>query len=491
MLQKLFGLLRGLKRGFIGLGKPGRDEPVVTGKMGTPEPGAGDSSSQPSDEGTLVWVSPGGQGEAGRRGEEAGVRRQALPAGVLAHPADDGGGGETDAIIGLDFGTSCCKVVVRFPFLQGEPAYPVRFNIEDDCPLLLPTEVHWAEDGGELRLKPFKGSVAQKDLKVALWKRPDEENSKQLALGYLALVMKLARDWIIKEKSDELGGVKPLWFVNVGIPSIGPGDKGMWDTFHKTVKAAWELSFSGKKVTVAAADKALRGDFYLDAPSDIELRAEVIAEVQGYCRSHMKRDGLHLMVDVGASTLDVCGFNIFETRSGDNVHTLLTPVVEDLGVNALRERKPAWAKSVRKNTVVANDEFGKECFRAIYISIHRLKTGMDPFAPVFTQGEQLRVFLCGGGGQLKFYEKVVAEVSARCDDRWLNFGGLFYDPVPMPGSVEWPSDVEEEYYRRMAVAFGLAFSDEEVGHIIPSSEVEAIQPRSRIESLVPVGKEQV
>lgn len=70
----------------------------------------------------------------------------------------------------------------------------------------------------------------------------------------------------------------------------------------------------------------------------IEVVPEVAAQAVGYARSTLRDPGLHLLVDVGATTLDICGFILHQAEGRDR-YELLTTTVERLGALELhRER---------------------------------------------------------------------------------------------------------------------------------------------------------
>ena len=118
----------------------------------------------------------------------------------------------------------------------------------------------------------------------------------------------------------------------------------------------------------------------------------------------------------------------------------------------------------------------------------------DPNSAVFKRNEKLRVFICGGGGQDPFYEKkVVRKVEKVLDDMLQAFGGFNIQPIPCPKEIEWPAGIEikKENYHRIAVAYGLSLSSDDVGHIVPPGQVGDISAPEVLPAGRLVGKEQV
>ena len=516
MFQKLFDLLGSLKRVFFRSKAPKPQEPVafedaesraekLLEEVRRCEESLQKTAEQIAEETQKILKqlqlqqealpareeSPGGEGdvpqappaEDGKPEEEppedttpsvAEEEEAPVPA-----PREDG----TDVIIGLDFGTSRCKVVMRTPYLPGSYAYPVVFDIKEECPLLLPAEVYRGP-GGEFSLKKAEGYELIRGLKVNLMDNPGEGDSKVNVVGYLALVLKYARGWFKREHYEGLGHFRIFWSVNLGLPSSGSKDKEMRDDFQEVLEAAWKLSISEKAYTVEAARAVLvESGIESEYKTELSLREEVVAEVQGYCRSYMKQLGLHVMVDAGASTLDICGFTLFKSSDNTPGQALLVPVVERLGVLHLRGATDETGK--------VEPEFARSCVVTLFRVLKALITGKDPNAPAFKRGEQLRVFLCGGGGLDPFYARVVKKVEGLLKERMISFGGFLIQPIPKHEDVQWPADIDEEHYHRIAVAFGLSFSEDDVGDIIPPDSMDDIDPPEVEPGGDPIGKEQV
>src|ERR1051325_9653232 len=86
--------------------------------------------------------------------------------------------GEAELVIGLDFGTSASKVVVRLPGLPGEPAYAVDFGdaAHSSMRYLLPTRL-WVDGRGACTLYARPGAQLVRDIKFALfagYETPDD-----------------------------------------------------------------------------------------------------------------------------------------------------------------------------------------------------------------------------------------------------------------------------------------------------------------------------
>ena len=78
--------------------------------------------------------------------------------------------------------------------------------------------------------------------------------------------------------------------------------------------------------------------------SGVEVFPEIAALVVGYARLRRRREGLHVMVNVGPSTIDVCGFGLRD-HDGDDRYSLYTVLVERIGIReSHRQRMPSWGR---------------------------------------------------------------------------------------------------------------------------------------------------
>ena len=67
------------------------------------------------------------------------------------------------------------------------------------------------------------------------------------------------------------------------------------------------------------------------SPVIFEIIPEIAAGAVGYALSDLRREGLHVMVDIGASTVDVCSFLLHE-KEGNDRYSLLISRCSETGV---------------------------------------------------------------------------------------------------------------------------------------------------------------
>ncbi len=380
-----------------------------------------------------------------------------------------------DVRIGLDFGTSFTKVVIRVPERQIGYAVPFGRLAGESLEYLLPTELYISDDG-VFSAEPVEGATVLDDIKVKLMNLSPPPSLKEYmspttaAAGYLALVLRYARRWFVATKEESFGDRRLRWAFNLGLPAKTDDEK-LRDRFSLAGRAAWMASSNGGRITL---DTVREAETWVGAQPegldcDFELVPEVVAEVVGYKNSRERNNGLHLLVDVGARTLDVGSFVLRENSDGDDVIDTLTVDVEILGVLELeRERN-----SVKNHGVgQAEKDFKEKCTKVIGGAIGQLATKKFPNPGDWP--DRLYVFLCGGGSAENLYGEVVDE-----GGEWIRkyklsqsdgagphrtlrpASGIRRLQLPKPSELE--AALDDTSHHRLAVAWGLGFMKEDIG----------------------------
>ena len=239
-------------------------------------------------------------------------------------------------MIGLDFGTSSAKVAIRSPYLgRGNVTAVTWPDGTGERSFLLPTNLSEPTPGGRIAVET-RPSPADRSLKVDLMERPDSVEARANAACYLAWVLRTSRCHVLSSKQETYGVYFLRWSLNLGIPSAGYDDEQIKRGFRIAGAAAWALSVQKTPPTrseaVAAVDRLSGPEFGPESLLDLhefEVVPEIVAEAARYAQSYERRNGLHFLVDVGASTIDSCGFVLHE-REGDRWE-ILNALVEPLG----------------------------------------------------------------------------------------------------------------------------------------------------------------
>ena len=413
--------------------------------------------------------------------------------------------GDLELVIGLDFGTSCTKVVIQD--VARRVAYAVPFDelSELDNPYLLPTIIA-LDDEGEFNLvkrgKTFRG-LKQNMMSIAAVDPGERGEHKKTLLphttAYLSLVFRTARAWFFRAHAEEYGGNQIVWRINVGLPASRFDEPDMPMLYRSAVRRAWYLSTLGAPVTLSLAGRihrktALESD-NRDAvlnPGAIGAFPEVVAAVQGYAKSPERQQGLHLLIDAGASTMDVTcfrllehddedhfpiffatisrlgGFELFRYR-GDWVTSTIAEYIDNVENNLDGISEPENPLKLRfrldeEDRIELDRDFSDKVGEAIWNVIAVTKSKRDPTAPEWSK--RLPTFLCGGAAQIDLYTKALKRI-----DRNKNWAGrLDIRDLTLPRVVDAPG-LALGHRHRMLVAFGLSFNPLDIGRLIPQSGI--------------------
>jgi hypothetical protein len=390
-------------------------------------------------------------------------------------------------------------------------------------PFLLPTQL-WLGSDRALSLRRAKEARPITGIKVGLMEGPNEPRDlgggntgtpMALAAAYMAEVLRHARSWLLTERRDLIGAADVSWQLNVGLPAKSHEAEPIYGGYKRAVFAAWALSQRSGTLYLGVAAEAVRvaseASALPEGVSSIEVIPEVAAEVVGYARSAQKREGPHLMVDVGATTVDVCLFQLSQEEEGYSYAFYATDIRTDLGAYRLHMRRrsaidPAarglgledplapiprtfrdyagansaaehidrWFTAETEKTVRTVASRAKQKQRSGLVvevekqhGIERIKTG------------EIRVLMCGGGSALPIYLDAVRQAGqALAPNGWT---GLRLKPFGIVPGLEYParlqaSSLRKSDFHRIAVAYGLSYSVDNIGRFTPPSEIEP-EPR--------------
>lgn len=405
--------------------------------------------------------------------------------------------GPTRVIVGFDFGTSCSKVVIQSPYAHARRAVPIDFEDlgHSSSSYLLPCVLHRDASGSFSLRRTAQCAETRTDLKLRLIRSaiPSTEDLAWAA-SFLGLALREARARFLRTEADIFGAELLRWSLNVGVPSASFDDTRMNEPFLRAARAGWRLSLSPACPTLEDAVAALEfSDGATFVTFDIDAVPEVAAEVVGYARSTQRRDGLHLIIDVGASTVDVCGFVLHE-QQGDLINTQLVTMVRPLGLLALHEARmrgangrapfdrfpedlvqpiPEWERldldaPTREALRRCDDAYVEECARRMLMqTLVVLKRDIHPMAAAWEEG--LPVFVLGGGSRARVVERVVGFAHKVGLEVFAPYRGF----TRMTPQLPWdPEDAEAvaDLSARLSVAYGLSFEKVNIPVVHPPED---------------------
>jgi len=379
-----------------------------------------------------------------------------------ARTTSAGEGEDLFATIGLDFGTSSTKVIVRFPYENEVPTIAIPAPVHccsSGHPYLWQT-VLWVDARGEFRAWPEPGARPLDMLKQGVMNgRADPSIACKLtggeaimaadaAAAFLTFVIRYTRGWLLTNRPQLFRHRHPVWFVNVGLPAATYDGHDLVANYRRVAAAALLLAnFKGAvtadatRTFLAHGRVTLAGDSAADAESlGVAIVPETAAAVAGFAKSTNRATGLYLMVDVGAMTLDACAFRLAERLSADDLYALLTAQVRPLGVEAYH-----WFLSEGRTEA----GFVEQCSRCLHEVVWGTKKDRDPNAECWRKGNELPVFLIGGGADNDLHRCVVEDLHSWLRSHTQN-EGIRLLVLPVPSNIDLPVPVSQ--FGRLAVA---------------------------------------
>jgi len=400
-------------------------------------------------------------------------------------------GEEVFATIGLDFGTSTTKVIVRFPYEPGAPAIAVPAPVHCQSmghPYLWQT-VLWVNGVGEFTGWPHENAYLLHALKQSMMRQstiggiaPNGSSglgvtSIEAAAAFLALVVRHTRGWLFAHRSQLFRNRRAVWFLNLGMPVANIDNGALVSAYRQTAAAAVLLANLDGPLTVEATrlflvDPHVRAAARSAAAAEqlgIAVLPETAAEAAGFAKSTNRAPGLYLMVDVGAMTLDVCTFRLSERASESDLYALCCAQVRPLGVEAYY-----WFTGTGKT----EDGFVEQCNRCLWWVVWETKKNKDPRAECWESPNELPVFLTGGGAENALHRRIVGSLTPWLRQHAQNKGVRILE-LPKPTNIDLPMDIP--HFGRLAVAWGLSYPPSEIGEIFPPSAVKDKQLPSAVD----------
>lgn len=434
---------------------------------------------------------------------------------------------ERDIVIGFDFGTSCTKVVLQDK--QVKRAFVVPFDVASSKynRYLLATKLFVNLDG-TLSLDHGKSEVT--DLKSSFIGNPGQVlfesktgqavTSTEIASAYIGLVLIEVRNWFFKEKSKEYKHIRLNWELNIGLSSRSYDNHELYNLMRLAALAGWNLtlfgfqtlSLSDVKKNIFNTQTQISSNTYDETKGQLHLDnvcpiPEIIAEVIGFAQSQMRHDGMYLIIDIGASTLDVSMFILHKKDYEDN-YTILYAEVGQLGAFKLHKHRVDESKNIierRLGDLICScdgispipepgkylspsskdyEDFKKidwdffcKCSMLIRQVIGETKKHKNPLCEEWENG--LPVFICGGGSKMEFYQKTVKHAEDRLKKSKYRVD-IVEKKLPKPDNLE-TDDIPPSDYHRFAVSYGLSFSEVDIGRIIPQRKVTDIMLPETVE----------
>jgi hypothetical protein len=411
--------------------------------------------------------------------------------------------------IGLDFGTSFTKMAVGI----GDETWVIDWRglCELDDPCLVPSEACVLASG---QFVVGQGSYAFKSrggIKLPMLAKAGSRSNEEIdeddrwVAAFLAVCLQYARAWIYRYLSALLRRNRIMWEVNLGIP-VGSWDidRELESRYQRLAALAWSLSRT-EKIELSSANQPSAVLEYPKLPEGLQalnVVPEIVAQVAGYFESTQRKEGMHILMDIGGGTLDVACFYTHPHFSDDkHVLPIYSTEVKSLGTTSLiRNRlskhpdtvadfhaadnvlnQPAFAEKYKMSIKVV-DIADAELRRAVSATVAAVVAdgqSRNQSAPEFTLSgarRPMRVFITGGGAKAYPYSYALEDAFKERRLPAPTIMGLV-----TRNSVNWPTDADAGIVDRVSVAIGLTRDIEDLRLLSPKAftPVTALTPIPR------------
>ena len=407
-----------------------------------------------------------------------------------------------EVTLGLDFGTSCVKVVIGDAAL--DKAFAVPFcDANGIAKYLLPSRLSQTKRVFSLE----SGTHTYRDLKLSLLSSPEDSILQQRVVAFLTLIIRRARGWLLTEKASVYKKTAIVWRLAVGLPSAQHHQSALSQLFKRLSLAAWAVSITPEVVTDTAIQTCLGNDTLAnETVLDVEVTVvpEIAAQIYGFVASSSfdkQAANIYLMADVGSGTVDSSLFHVKQAKGGRWDFEFYTSVVEPNGVSNLHRHRVNWwteelTKAGAPQALIQNLETSKlftdqqlstpETFEDYFkgVGVKFQNAAKTPDAQFFNnrilrqvQGKtfwrtwrdghlpqsclvKIPFFMCGGGMRMQYYQKLKTKLASIPNYSWLQ---AVHRLMAVPNDLVADGVVKEDY-DRLSVAYGL--SRLEVGKIV-------------------------
>ncbi len=402
------------------------------------------------------------------------------------------GANKKQLVIGLDFGAAFTKVVIGDQRVKY--AVPFAAFTCPDNQYLLPSILN-IDDNDLCHLASVdKANNTVENLKIPLLDNSYTEEDLLRLSAYLALVFRASTGWLLERYKKRYGYSKLCWSVNAGLPVDSASDSELSGVYKDVLYAAWVISVLPGPITLNRVAQYLHaGEHAFDAFPAL-YRSKIIrkslintfsgcsAQICGYLHSGNCSNDLHMLIDVGASTINIATFMVEDT--GEAAHekkcTLYACAVEPVGVNYLLKRR-------YENLQLPDDEIN--LFKNIpdnvtFSQMHELTEKDIKFADTLYSGDAARLinkimdktkkqycpdpacwengvqtFSYGGGARLEILQNIIHRLENKLPPHKITSIKL---NAPDDLMVE---SLPEDSYDRLSLAYGLSFEADKIARL--------------------------
>ncbi len=395
-------------------------------------------------------------------------------------------------VIGLDFGAAFTKVVIGDQRVKY--AVPFAAFACPDNQYLLPSILN-IDDNKHCHLTPAdKANNTAENLKIPLLDNSYIEEDMLRLSAYLALVFRASIGWLLARYKKRYGYSELCWSVNAGLPIDSVSDSELSGVYKDVLYTAWVISVLPGPITLNRVAQYLHaGEHAFDAfpalyrskiirKNSINIFAGCSAQICGYLHSGNCSNDLHMLIDVGASTINVATFMVEDADEAmhEKKCTLYACAVEPVAVNYLLKKR-------YENLQLPGDEinlFENIPDNATFSQAHELTEKDIKFADTLYSGEVVRLinkimdetkkqycpdpacwengvqtFSYSGGARLEILQNIIHRLENKLPPH-----KIISIKLNAPDDLML-ENLPEDSYDRLSLAYGLSFEADKIASL--------------------------
>ena len=360
-------------------------------------------------------------------------------------------------VLGFDFGSTCSKAVIRFPYetiSEAPEAIPaIECMAVENNPYYWKSEIFLRRDG-TYSLLPNNDTESFTNLKMDFIRRAkigeNEITVKDIpVIAYLALMVKQALGWAKINYPNYSKDMVQLQ-INFGYPAANYNSNSSMLKYQKTASFATKLVEEQRIVSFLEIKNMLERyqNNIIEIKTPTKIIPEIVGAVNGFANSNESRLGDYLVADIGGLSVDYAYIGILnDTESGQNKINIYSANSKRIGVEILNDSKRTNLEMSRVLCSRIVDTL-KEAYDKL---IHPTKKWT---------GEKIPVFFTGGGRELGAYTDALRLVEI------LGHKAVFYRKCEMRDIHRFKglkhSLVKDRIPDRLIVAYGLSYPELEM-----------------------------
>lgn len=292
-----------------------------------------------------------------------------------------------------------------------------------------------------------------------------EVTRNEAAIAYLALHAAQVFGWM--QSAPPFGGAAPAAYLrfNIGVPVAAIDDSSVCSHYGKIVTAAYELITHADELDLSKV-RSTFADARKETPNGFDLVPELAAAIAGYSSQKTAREGAHLLIDVGASTLDMVTFLRVSSKKATGIESS----VELLGAAALEVARRAGEPELECELACRHQY--KELIDA---SRQECRTRVE-----FKAGREIQIIATGGGCNTELHKRFI---ESRATEDLLGAVPIIF-PCPPVAIADKECDTQ-----RLLLAYGLTMDVFEKVELQPPS-LTPDMPLQAPKEFAPPGAEQ-